>query len=53
MENISATALEIIKRMQQNELTESVIVCNRLGRFALEDSFLGCCYIQSLCSPAI
>ena len=33
MENISATALEIIKRMQQNELTESVIY-EKIAKFA-------------------
>ena len=33
MANISATALEIIKRMQQNELTESVIY-EKIAAFA-------------------
>ena len=36
MENISATALEIIKRMQQNELTESVIY-EKIAAFAKGD----------------
>ena len=33
MSNVSSTALEIIKRMQQNELTESVIY-EKIARFA-------------------